>query len=445
MRRTITILIAAVAIFLSTGFAIAQSLIVTGPVTISRDTTFTSVTVESGGILTADGLITVNGDLTIKSGGVVTHSDRLLSGLVLNVTGKLDVQTGGIIDLRGKGLRGGRNGSAFGTHGETYDASNVIISAGNGANVAAGASYGGQGGNSIQGVSANAPYGFLENPQHLGSGGGGGGDGVYAARGGHGGGRLRITAGNCIVNGTIRANGLNGEYNSANISGGGSGGAIRLDVGTLSGTGSIEAFGGNALEHNGRYCGSGSGGRIAIYYNTMSFPTENLQIYGGYAGVNAAAGTIYLKDKARANGDLIIQNGNIVSALYTPLTTNLTTFRNMKILNKGRLHVNKDHLTSFTINQPVSLTTNADFRLGAGVTLAVPNNTGFDFDVQSEASATLDSSAVLNANALRINGGILNAHIDMAFLKSSDLELSGKGTINVLSNTTFSLARVSEL
>ncbi|MBK6899893.1 MAG: hypothetical protein IPH09_11700 [bacterium] len=57
-------------------------------------------------------------ELTINSGGTVTHSLRLEAGLVLNVAGTLDVQSGGLIDLNSKGLRGGNNGSLFGLNGE---------------------------------------------------------------------------------------------------------------------------------------------------------------------------------------------------------------------------------------------------------------------------------------------------------------------------------------
>ncbi len=100
------------------GTAYAQDLIVTGPFTISTDITYDNVVVQSGGVLTVDAVLTVTNDMTIASGGVVTHSLRYESGLVLNVIGTLDVETGGLIDLNAKGLRGGNNGSLFGSQGE---------------------------------------------------------------------------------------------------------------------------------------------------------------------------------------------------------------------------------------------------------------------------------------------------------------------------------------
>ncbi|MBK6899891.1 MAG: hypothetical protein IPH09_11690 [bacterium] len=134
----------------------------------------------------------------------MTHSLRLEAGLVLNVAGTLDVQSGGLIDLNSKGLRGGNNGSLFGLNGEAYNTSGAIVSgAGYVSPYSAGGSYGGSGGYG-GGATTNAPYGLLELPQWLGSGGG-----ALSGTAGHGGGRATITAGTMIVNGSVRANGGN--------------------------------------------------------------------------------------------------------------------------------------------------------------------------------------------------------------------------------------------
>jgi len=418
------------------GYAPGDSLIVTGSVTINRDTTFKFVRVESGGELTADSAITVTGNMIIQSGGVVTHSTRLLSGLQLNVSGTLEVQAGGLIDLNSKGLRGGNNGSAFGYVGETFDANEEIISAGNGAGFwPGGASYGGQAGNGRQGV-ANNTYGLLEKAQLLGSGGGGTYD-AFNQVGGNGGGRVTIIAGNLILNGTISAIGGNGSCCYGNAGGGGgSGGSIKLQVGHLSGSGFIQALGGSAGSGNG---GSGGGGRIAIYYDTMTFLIANISAYGGNVGGKGSAGTIYLKDRAQADGDLIIDNGNVASPLDTPLKAALNTFRSLIIRNRGHLRPMTTDIKSFIVKQPIFLTNAAELLLSAGTVMGVTNSTGFDLDAQSGSSVTLDSGSVLNANALRFNGGTLNTHINLNFPTATDLELSGGGVINILHNTIFNV------
>ncbi|MFQ5607648.1 MAG: hypothetical protein ACE5GA_06855, partial [Candidatus Zixiibacteriota bacterium] len=66
--------------------ASAADLILSTSLTIPTDTTFDSVVIQSGGILTADGVIMVLNDMRIESGGIVTHTLRDASGLVLDVT-----------------------------------------------------------------------------------------------------------------------------------------------------------------------------------------------------------------------------------------------------------------------------------------------------------------------------------------------------------------------
>jgi len=62
-----------------------RDLVVTGPLTISSDSTFNSITVQSGGTLATHGLITVLTNMTVQSGGVLTHAVRDTAGLKLNV------------------------------------------------------------------------------------------------------------------------------------------------------------------------------------------------------------------------------------------------------------------------------------------------------------------------------------------------------------------------
>ena len=255
---------------------------------IDVPTTYDNVTVAAGCDLTIDAPLTVTGNMTIESGGWVTHSVRLVEGLHLDVGGALTVESGGLIDVSERGLRGGGIDSAFGWNGETFGVGDTIV-LGAGGGTGAGASYGGRGPDTDNAVS-NAPYGELESPQHLGSGGGG--SGATTPRGGHGGGRIKIEAGSCDVSGSIRANG--GKAFTSG-SGGGSGGAIWLEVtGELSGSGIIEVMGGRGGSNSWPRA-SGGGGRVAIYYGTLSLPVESIHARGGDYEQRGSPGTVYLK------------------------------------------------------------------------------------------------------------------------------------------------------
>src|SRR6266536_2790580 len=108
----------------------AADLIVDSLLTIDSPATYENVFVTGTGQLTVDAPLTVNVNMTIQSAGVVTHSARLLGGLQLSVTGTLDVQAGGLIDVDVKGLRGGGAGSAFGVSGEAFDPTTGAIISG---------------------------------------------------------------------------------------------------------------------------------------------------------------------------------------------------------------------------------------------------------------------------------------------------------------------------
>jgi hypothetical protein len=264
-----------------------------------------SAIIGPGVTLIKDGDFGVNDSLdalTIQSGGVATHSSRLLDGLQLKVIGTIDVKSGGLIDVDGKGLLGGRNGSAFGSNGEAFNSTNLIVSGAesgkyNDYEFGAGASYGGWGGigssSGPPGAQPNPPYGILEMPVQLGSGGG-----AWTSLlpiGGNGGGRVTLAAGTCIIDGTIRANGIGQGDVPGYISGGGSGGSILMKVDSLSGAGLIESNGGSAYAVGDLAGGAGSGGRIAIYLNMNTFPIENISVNPGLTGNAGSVGTIYLE------------------------------------------------------------------------------------------------------------------------------------------------------
>ncbi|MDI6766578.1 MAG: hypothetical protein QME52_07125, partial [Bacteroidota bacterium] len=307
-----------------------------------------------GVTLIKDGAFGVNDTinaLMIDSGGVVTHSQRLLAGMQLDVVGTLEIKSGGMIDVNGKGLLGGRPGGLFGKSGETYGSGDTIVAGAGSGHNGAGGSYGGQGGDASGATSAtsSSPYGLMEEPRHLGSGGGA--DYFNDKAGGNGGGRVTIAAGVCVLDGTIRANGGNGVGVNPQ-SGGGSGGGIWMNVGSLSGTGSIRSIGGKGLPQPGYNSGSGGGGRIAIYYGTMTLPVTNISARGGSGGNSASAGTIYLKDNTQSLGSVIVDNANISCQLYTPWRSGLSSIRSLTVNRAGKLEVG----TEVNIEGPILVT-----------------------------------------------------------------------------------------
>ncbi|MCP4970509.1 MAG: hypothetical protein GY932_07950, partial [Arcobacter sp.] len=248
--------------------------------------------------------------LTLTNNSLLTHPATTTADehkLVIN-TNTLTIDIGSSIDVTGKGYLGANSGGNLGNYGRTIGNTTTGGSFGYSAG-----GYGGLGGK-YGGHSVNAVYGSLYNPDDLGSGGGG----DNGNSGGNGGGLVKILANDIVLNGHISANGgdgFNGQYN-----GGGSGGGVYVDTGTLSGGGMITANGGKTIGTYG-YTTGGGGGRIAIYYDDISgFATANIAAYGGKGSFNGGAGTIYTKSSTETYGDLIVDNVNIATTVYsTPL------------------------------------------------------------------------------------------------------------------------------
>ncbi len=441
ISRTVRLIIATILCISSA--AIADSLTVVGQVTINADTTFEHIRVTSTGVLIGDAAINVSGDMLIESGGIVTHTLRLLEGLRLTVNGTLEIQPDGFIDLNAKGLRGGNNGHQFGIDGEVFDENGMIVGANGGRHQGAGASYGGRGANGTGGGFngiANLPYGLLEDANYLGSGGGGTDWASVFHKGGNGGGKLRVTAGTVINNGVIRANGGNGVSGGGPSSGAGSGGSIRLEVDALSGSGFITAYGGVGAQQSGR-SGAGGGGRIAIFYNQSTSPLENIFVRGGSGGNRGSTGTIYLKNNAEISGSVIIDNSNLTSSFATPLKSALDTFQRLTVLNQAVLDITQTDITAFTLEQQLELKNSAHLLLGSGVSMTVLNNSGFDVDIQSGAALTFRPGASFNANSILLSGGILNSGIDLDFPDPTDFQLTASSTVNILDSTIFSISQ----
>jgi hypothetical protein len=251
-----------------------------GFVTVSDSTpiptniVFDNVIFRNGARIQLAAPLVVEGSVQIISNAAITHVLSDENGLRIE-SGSLFIGTNSSIDVSARGYRGGqRDGNGL-NEGLTTNGTS-------GSTVKSGGSYGGLGG-TFSGGTPNPVYGVATNPIHLGSGGSSRGD--NAIPGGNGGGRVTLLIiGTLEVNGTIRANGQNGNGFQA---GGGSGGSVKIQAGTLTGGGTIEAIGGGSEV-------AGGGGRIAVYTTSLSFNTNQATSAAG-VGANSAGspGTVY--------------------------------------------------------------------------------------------------------------------------------------------------------
>ena len=121
------------------------------------------------------------------------------------------------------------------------------------------------------------------------------------------------------VNGAIKAN---GAYRTR--AAGGGGGSVRIECDGLSGNGTIETIGGNG--HSDYTSSGGGGGRIAVIdFQTLEDAFSDLSentgfiARGGSGWQNGGAGTVFLKNVAQANGNLIIDNEGVSPPSKTTL------------------------------------------------------------------------------------------------------------------------------
>jgi hypothetical protein len=143
-----------------------------------------------------------------------------------------------------------------------------------------------------------------------------GGPGGGSGSGGGGGGALRITAAGLLsVDGSLSASGGNGTTNMyyGGMGGGGGGGSIWVTVGTFSGSGLVGATGGNGWPPSS---GGGGGGRLGIYYRTNLFH-GSFSARAGTGYNNGGAGTIYLKQTDRTQGNLLFDNATLATGAAT--------------------------------------------------------------------------------------------------------------------------------
>lgn len=265
----------------------SAKVILNGDIAAGVDLTVTSNGTLSTANKNSQGL---RGTLSIESGGLLTHEanlDRVTSTINFSVA-NLNVASGGQINANGKGYSGGAivhdgNGPGAGLYSSTDS-------------VGSGGGYGGSGGKATLsgpiGSAGGSVNGSNTTPE-LSAGSGGAGSRFSA--GGNGGGIMKfIVRGTATVNGSITANGNNGQAicgtTPAGPTGAGAGGGIRIETNTLAGTGSITAKGGDGPD-NGFSCAAanGGGGRILISVVNSSF-RGTVSVAGGLNSMRDAAG-----------------------------------------------------------------------------------------------------------------------------------------------------------
>ncbi len=337
------------------------------PLWIPEGTNYTEniVLAGAGQYVTLDSSAIIPSNLIIRSGVVLTHLPTTTNRecrLELNVD-TLRIESGGTVDVSGKGYLAGRT------------ISNRVSGA---AQSSAGGSYGGVGG--YWGVNTpNTVYGDFRNPNELGSGGGNGNA--------SGGGLIRLKARDLLVDGTISANGVNGGSGAA----GGSGGGIFIEVGRISGSGIISANGGNGSPG---YAAGGGGGRIAINYEDASGYglTNQVTTKGGTSGSpGSSSGTVYLKT-TNSLGCLYVQSygqsSSGITPLWMPEGTSYT--ENLVLAGSGQY---------VALDSPAIIPSNLTIRAGAVLThLATTTNREYRLELNA------DSLSIENGAAIDVSG-----------------------------------------
>lgn len=353
----------------------AQPVLITAPQTVGPEQT--TITPTAGGlpiplvaaeIIVRGTTLTMNGRHQIASlvvepngttAGVVTHSNAftfdyagdgsdVVNGLHLTVSGDVAVAAGAWIDMNGRG---------FGPMQGPGAAPRTIGSGGSG-----GGGHGANGGSGSNGSgSGGIPYGSFQNPTDHGSGGGT----ADTVLGGAGGGVCHLdVAGELLVDGAIRARGLQSvDSGSCLRPGGGAGGSIVLSSSRLSGLGFINADGGDGRSGG---CfgpgGGGSGGRIKISTDDMAFEGLIVARGGISEWSHGGAGTIYFVGQDFGEyGKLVIDQGGrfetvgqgsaVQSRGGTPLNLqgSEVVFDTIHLLNGARVSYRQSLSPSLTI------------------------------------------------------------------------------------------------
>ncbi len=245
-----------------------------------------TLNVNTPGVARTYNNVTINGNLThaYNAGASTTTLDANLYKINWTVTGNLTVNSGGSVNVDGRGYP---ENNGFGAGTPTSGA---------------GGSYGGLGGTASYSASTTvaAIYGSSTAPTHLGSGGASGNSNSGLV---YGGGAVKFSiTGNMIINGSISANGTSANTNVANPEGGGSGGSIYLIGQALSGSGTMSSIGGDSFSSGccANKGGGGGGGRIAVYLTNNTNNAVVRSASGGFLSLptySGATGTLYPPDQ----------------------------------------------------------------------------------------------------------------------------------------------------
>lgn len=280
------------------GGGVAVSVTANAPLVVGE-----ALTLLDRGTLVLNKPSVVSNSVAILNGGLLTHAVNAAveeNKIDLMILGDIDIEAGGMIDVRTKGYAVNKGPGAPGKQG--------------------GGSHGGRG--VYTALTTGPCYGSIIAPTSLGSGG-------YWYPGG---GAIRLTVSGAMRhNGAILANasakvakyrtGENDHYTGA-------GGSIFITAGSLMGSGDIQANGGNYMGNYG-----GGGGRVALVLTGSGADFAQYSgaatAYGGRIDAidgimttpqvpAAGAGTVYLQTAAEGDrrGTLVIDNDGGFGANY---------------------------------------------------------------------------------------------------------------------------------
>jgi hypothetical protein len=310
-------------------------------------------------------------NLSVSEVSVLTHppstgGEEFL--LEIGAMGSVSVDASSLIDVSGRGYI------------QDYTIGNTATGGSSGRS---GGSYGGLGGAYLG--EANPTYGSVLNPNELGSGAG------ETSSGGSGGGLVRITARELLLDGEIRADGGDGS----NHGGGGSGGGIYIDVLTFTGDGLLSANGGDS---GSSYSGAGGGGRIAVYRNNGpgNDPPDQMSVSAGAGAGSPADGSI------------------AVSSNGAPL-------RIKEVWPSGYVSQSVSNILVSFCSPLASSSAEADVSLSGPqgdvpVEVLAPNPFSWSLDLAVLGVAEGEYALVVGTNVSTINGGVLERSFTNRFV-----------------------------
>ena len=272
--------------------------------------------VLSSGIFTAQTDLHL-ADLVLVNGAVL--DTPIGQTLKLTVDDAVQVQTGTVVSVSGRGYAGGSS-----THPSGYALDLVT-----GSSFDAGGSHGGTGSTGNNPGLAGEVYDSVYQPI-LGGGGGSKDQDSSASAGFAGGGTLVVEATELVLEGAVLARGAEGGNTSNGPAG--AGGSVLVRAGTVRGGGQIDASGGGSPQCNGGLVrGLGGGGRVALYVGAFDGFDLGLQVkaWGGIrSGCGsiqsyAAPGTVLVLTEGDVHGRLTVDQG-LASGPTVP-TTSLTS------------------------------------------------------------------------------------------------------------------------